>query len=147
LLALCAAPALAQPPGPADQAALLALAAEADAAWNEKDADRMAAAYVERGSLRLAGGAAIEGREAIRAQFQRNFAARQGMMRHVTTVDRTELIEPDLALSDAAVRVEQHQPGGGWKTLRTFRNVSLVRRAGRGWRIVSVRAFPTPNPS
>jgi uncharacterized protein (TIGR02246 family) len=146
-LALLAAPALAQPVSPADDAALKALAHEADVAWNEKDAARMAAVYAEGASLRLSGGAAIESRDAIRATFERNFAARQGTMRHITQVDRAELIAPDLALSDAGVRVEQQQADGSWKLMRTFRNVSLARREGNGWKLQFVRAFLVPNPS
>lgn len=146
-LALLAAPALAQQPSPADRAALDALAAEADAAWNEKNAARIAAVYTEGASLRLSGGAAIEGREAIRSNFDRNFAARHGTMRHITQVDRAELIGPHLALSDAGVRVEQLQADGSWKLMRTFRNVSLARREGKTWKLHLVRAFVVPNPS
>jgi uncharacterized protein (TIGR02246 family) len=144
---LASAPALAQPVGPADQAALQALADEADAAWNLKDAARMAAAYTDNASLRLAAGPAIAGREAIRTVFTRNFAARQGTMRHVTSVDRAELIEPNLAFTDAGVRVEQQQPDGSWTLMRSFRNVSVARREAGAWKLQSVRAFLIPNPS
>lgn len=146
-LSLLAAPVLAEPPNPLDETALIALAAEADIAWNEKDAERMAAAYVSDASLRMAGGVAIDGQNAIRANFERNFAARQGVMRHITSVDRIELIQPGLALTDGGVRVEQRQPDGGWKLIRSFRNVGLAVRTAAGWRLKSVRAFLTPNPS
>ena len=146
-LALLAAPAVAEPPSAADQAQLAALAAEADSAWNEKDADRMAAAYTPGATLGLGGGKPIDGRDAVRSTFQRNFAARQGTMRHLTTVERTELIAPDLAMSDAAVRVEQQQPDGSWTLMRSFRNVSLARREAGAWKLHSVRAFLVPNPS
>ncbi|HEV2567451.1 SgcJ/EcaC family oxidoreductase [Sphingomonas sp.] len=147
LLALCAAPALAEAPSVTDRAALAALADAADAAWNEKDAGRVAAAYTADGSLRMSGGAVVEGQDAIRATFESNFAARQGTMRHITQVDRVELIEPDLAFTDAGVRVEQQQPDGSWKLMRTFRNVSVAKREGGAWRLKSVRAFLVPNPS
>ena len=145
-IALFAAPAsaLAQPPGPADQAALAALAGEADAAWNAKDAARMAAAYAEDGDLRLGDGPAIEGRNNIAAQFRSAFAARQATMRHVTTVDHADLIGPDLAVSDAGVRVEQRQADGSWTLVRAFRNVSVAVRERDGWRLRTVRAFPLP---
>ncbi|NNM76019.1 SgcJ/EcaC family oxidoreductase [Sphingomonas sp. ID1715] len=147
LLALCAAPASAQPPSAADQAALNALADTADAAWNDKDAARMAEAYVADGSLRMAGGTVVEGKDAIRATFVRNFAARQGTMRHITQVDRAEMIAADLAFTEAGVRVEQQQPDGGWKLMRTFRNISVARRDGGAWKLRSVRAFLVPNPN
>jgi hypothetical protein len=43
--------------------------------------------------------------------------------------------------------VEQQQADGSWKLMRTFRNVSLARREGNGWKLQSVRAFLVPNPS
>ena len=140
--ALLAAPALAEVPSPAEQAALKALAAAADAAWNAKDVERMTAAYTDNGSLRLGGTPAIEGREAIRAQFRSAFAARQGTLRHITSVDRAELIRPDLALSDAGVRIEQQQADGSWTLVRAFRNVSIAAKGPQGWRLQTVRAFP-----
>jgi uncharacterized protein (TIGR02246 family) len=146
-LALFAGPALAEPASPADMAALQALANAADSAWNEKNAARMAEAYAEDGTLRMSGGAVLEGRAAIRTTFDRNFAARQGTMRHVTAVDRAELIAPDLAFTDAGVRVEQQQPDGSWTLMRSFRNVSVARREGGTWKLQSVRAFLVPNPS
>lgn len=144
---LAAAPAFAQAPPAADQAALTALAAEADAAWNVKDADRMAANYADTGTLRLSGGQAIVGREAIRTVFKSNFAARQGVLRHITTIDRAELVDPDLALSDAAVRIEQQGADGQWKLVRSFRNVTLARREAGQWKLAAVRAIMVPNPS
>lgn len=138
--ALFAAPAFAQPPSPADQAALKALATEADAAWNAGNAARMTAAYADNGSLRLGNAPAIEGQAAIRAQFDTAFAARRGTMRHVTSVDRIELIRPDLAVSDAAVSIEQQQADGNWRPVRAFRNVSIAARGPRGWRLQTVRA-------
>ena len=141
---LLAAPALAQPPSPGEEAALNALAAEADAAWNAGDAARMTAAYADNGSLRLGSGPAIEGQAAIRAQFDTAFAARRGTMRHVTSVDRIEMVRPDLAVSDAAVRIEQQQADGSWRPVRAFRNVSIAARGPRGWRLQTVRAVPVP---
>jgi uncharacterized protein (TIGR02246 family) len=142
--ALLATPALAQPPGPADEAALKALAAEADAAWNAGDAARMTAAYADNGSLRLGSAPAIEGQAAIRAQFETAFAARRSAMRHVTSVDRIELVRPDLAVSDAAVSIEQQQADGNWRPVRAFRNVSIASRGRHGWRLQTVRAVPVP---
>jgi len=146
-LALLAAPALAKPATPSDQAGLKALAEAADAAWNAKDAARMATLYTPDASLRMAGGQPIEGRTAIQSQFDRNFAARQGEFRHVTEMDRAELVDPNLAFTDAGVRVEQKQADGSWKLMRSFRNVTVARREGSSWKLQSVRAFLAPNPN
>lgn len=145
-LSLIAVPALAEPPAQADEQALLALAANADAAWDARDVDGMTALYEEGATLRMGGGKVVEGQQAIRTQFQSAFAARQATMRHVTTIDRNELIAPDLAISDAGVRVEQQQPDGSWLTVRSFRNVSLARRGPDGWRLRTVRAIPIQQP-
>lgn len=145
IVASMAAPAAAEAPAGLDMAALKALADAADSAWNDKDADRMAAAYDARGTLRLADGGEINGREAIRAFFRDNFARRREVFRHVTEIEAADLIRPDLALSDATVRVERQRPDGGWETVRRFRNLSLAVRGPDGWRLRAVRAQPVAN--
>ena len=145
IVATVAAPATAAAPAEPDMAALGQLAAAADQAWDAADADRMAAAYDAGGTLKLAGGSEIRGREAIRAYFRENFARRTGTLRHVTTVEAADLIRPDLALSDATVRVERQRPDGSWELMRSFRNLSLAVRGPGGWRLRAVRAQPVAN--
>ena len=142
--ALLATPALAQSPSPAEETALKALAAEADAAWNAGDAARMTAAYAPDGSLRLGSAPAIEGQPAIRAQFEAAFAARRRTMRHMTRLDRIELVRPGIAVSDAAVTIEQQQADGAWRPVGAFRNITIATRGSRRWRLQTVRAVPVP---
>lgn len=142
---LAAAPAQAAQPAPVDAAVLTALAAEADTAWNLRDADRMTAVYADHASLIVgAMPEAREGRAGIGDYIARAFAGRQGEWRHVTRLTRMEAVGPDLVLSDAVVDVDQRQPDGSWKTMRRFNNVTLAQRQGDGWRIRTVRAFPMP---
>lgn len=145
VVATIAAPAAAQAPAALDMQALRDLAAAADQAWNLRDADRMAAAYDAGATLRLANAPEIAGREAIRGYFRNAFAARTATMRHVTEVEAADLIRPDLALSDATVRVERQRPDGSWELMRRYRNLSLAVRGADGWRLRAVRAQPLPN--
>lgn len=136
-------PALAAPPSDEDRRALEQLAADNDAAWGAKDVATISGQYVEAGSVRVSPQApVIVGREPVIGFFAQTFARRQGVHRHITTLDHIELIAPDMALADASVRVERQEADGGWALVRTFRNVTLaVREAGK-WKLRSVRAIP-----
>jgi len=136
--------ALAGPPSRADDAALRALGASADAAWDARDADRMATYYAEDASLLVDGaGGEQQGRASIRTYFQRTFAGRQGELRHVSEIRGLQMLGDDLALTDVWVRVEAKQPDGGWKPVRHFNNVSLAARKDGVWKLRAVRAYPT----
>ena len=140
---LVATPALAAPPSDADAAALRSLAGAADEAWNTADAERMSSYYSEDATLQVTGrGEQFVGRGAIRSFMAQSFAARPGVFRHVTEIRRMDAVAPDLVFSDADVRVEQQQADGSWKLVRSFGNVSVAAREGRGWRLRAVRAWP-----
>ena len=133
-------PADAAPPTPEDQTVLEALAARNDAAWNAADAAAISAQYSEDGSLRLSGMTeALTGRAAVHSYFERSFAQRPPGLRHVSRLQRIEMVAPDLAFADAHVRVETLQEGR-WQLAREFVNHSLLRREAGGWRLHSVRA-------
>ena len=144
-LAFGAVSASAAPVPDADRSALQTVAAEADAAWNAKDAAAMSGQYVEDGSVRVgAGSARVEGREAVRAYFAAAFARRPAGFRHVTRIEGIEMIEPDVALAETLVRVERTGAAGGWELVREFKTDSLLVRDKGVWRMRAVRANPIP---
>ncbi len=138
-------PVLAVQPSSADAEALAALAAEADLAWNRRDAPAMTGVYTPGASL-IVGQmpAPREGQAQIGDYIVRAFAGRDGEFRHVTRLRRMEMVGPDLAVTDAVVDVDRRQPDGSWATVRRFDNVSVVERTAAGWRLRTVRAFPRP---
>ncbi len=141
--AAAAASALAAPPSPADEVALRQLGAAADAAWDARDAARMATYYAADASLWVGGaGGEQQGRENVQAYFQRAFAGRVGEMRHVSEIRGLQLIAPDTAFTDVLVRVEERQADGSWKLVRRFNNVSLAAREAGAWKLRVVRAYP-----
>ena len=147
LLSLAASPALALEPGAADAAALGALAAAADADWNEKDVAGMAAHYTPDASLGVGGAAApVVGAPAIEALFVSGFAGRQATERHITRVERMEMITPDLALTEGGVTVER-QEGDAWRPVRRFRTLALAARTEGGWKLRMVRSTLLPSPA
>jgi uncharacterized protein (TIGR02246 family) len=141
---LTPAAAAAAPPSPAEREALEALAARNDGAWNAADAVAVSADYASDGSLRLTGmAAALEGRDAVRAYFEKAFAARPATFRHVTRLQAIDMVAPGVALADAEVRVEQLKEGR-WELARRFLNHSVLKRDGGAWRIQAVRAHLVP---
>ena len=142
-MALIPQASVAAPIGESDRKALEQLAAANDAAWGAKDTATMSAQYTEDGSLRVSPQApVIAGQTNVAEFFAQAFARREGIHRHITSLDNIELIGPDTALADASVRVERQQPNGAWVLVRTFRNISLVVRNGGQWKLRSVRAIP-----
>lgn len=133
----------AAPPPPADRVALETLAHQADLDWNEKDVSGMAAHYTKDASLGL-NGQMLTGKAALAAYFKAAFSRRPGTFRHVTALEQVDLIRPDLAYSDATVRVERAQPDGSWALERTFRNTSIAVKERGAWKLRSVRAYAMP---
>lgn len=131
-------------PVPSDEAAKLsALAANADAAWNDKRAHDMAAAYDEEGTLRTSPSEPmVRGRQAIEQAMQRHFDRRDGRFRHVTRLDQMEMIAADTVLSEGFVAVEQQKPDGSWSLARRFRTLTIATRRKGEWKLVAVRAVP-----
>ena len=80
------------------------LAAANDAAWNAKDVTTMAGQYATDGSVRVSPQApVINGRSAITKFFGEAFGRRQGVHRHITTLDHVEQIAPNEAPSGVTV--------------------------------------------
>jgi uncharacterized protein (TIGR02246 family) len=135
-------PAFSAEPSRDDRAALLQLAQRMDRAWTVADADANAELFASGATARFDADPLGQGREAIRQQFQAFFKDRPSGLRHVTAIERVELLASDLALWDAEVRVARRQATGGWATLTRIRNVTIAVRQRDGWRIQAVRAFP-----
>ncbi|HEX8222262.1 MAG TPA: nuclear transport factor 2 family protein [Allosphingosinicella sp.] len=145
LLALAASAAAAAPPAPADRAALERLAADNDAAWTARDWATITGQYADQGSLRVGPGEPIHaGRAAISRFFKAAFGRRGAGFRHVTRIDRIEMVTGDVAIADGHVRVERAAEGGGWSLAREFTSSSLLVRDGGRWKLHSVRATPLP---
>lgn len=137
-----ATPVLSANPSAKDRAALQQLAERMDRAWTAADADANAELFAGDATARFDADPLGQGREAIRNQFRAFFKDRPAGLRHVTAIERVELLAADLALWDAEVRVERRQAEGQWAVLTRIRNVTLAVRQPDGWRIRTVRAFP-----
>lgn len=141
---LAASAAQAAAPSPADHAALERLALDSDRDWDAKALDRFLGHHVADSSVRIAGDAAVLGREAMRGYFGRAFAARPAGFRHVSTLEHVDMIGRDTAIVDTQVRVEQRQADGSWALQRTFRTYVVAVRANGEWKLRAVRAAPLP---
>lgn len=139
---LVAAPGLAAEPSAEDRTALQQLAERMDEAWTMADAEANAELFAIDATARFDADPLGQGREAIRNQFRAFFKDRPAGLRHVTAVERVELLAVDLALWDAEVRVERRQATGEWATLTRIRNVTIAVRQPDGWRVRAVRAIP-----
>ena len=137
-----AAPANSAEPSSVDREALQRLATSMDQAWTAADADANAELFTSDATARFGDDPLGKGREAIRDQFRIFFQDRPADLRHVTKIERVELLGPDLATWDAEVRVERHQAAGEWGTLTRIRNITIAVRQADGWRVKAVRAFP-----
>jgi ketosteroid isomerase-like protein len=136
-------PVLAAPPSGDDRRALEQLAADNDAAWGSKDVATISTQYADAGSVRVSPQSpVIVGRQPVTGFFDEAFSRRKGTHRHITNLDHIELISPDMALADAAIRVERVEADGTWTLVRKFRSVTVAVREGRVWKLRAVRAIP-----
>lgn len=136
--------ALAAPPSDTDRAALQQLAADLDRIWDGGDPAAVTALYAKDGSVRMDGRTIAQGQEAVRRYFEETIARRPANLRHVTVIEKLDLLTPDLALADSFVRIEQEQPGGGRRVLGEFRTPTIAIREDGKWRFRAVRAHRLP---
>lgn len=134
----------AAPPNQSDARALKKFGTDNDASWDAGDAQAISSRYAVDGTLRLGDSEIIEGRNAVRAHFQRAFANRPAGLHHVSHVERIDMVRSDLALAEAHVRVERANPDGSRTILREFHNVSLIARKNDAWRFRAIYAQPLP---
>jgi uncharacterized protein (TIGR02246 family) len=141
---LLSSTAFAQPPSPADVQKLMQVALDADARWNARDAEGMAALYDEQASMRFQGReATIESRAAVREYFTASFAQLEPGLVHRSDVLQLTMQSDDVVLADNAVRVLRPAADGGSTTLREFSTVTvLARQADGSWKIRGIRVFP-----
>lgn len=144
--ALSATPCGAAPAPEAARAALHDAAAAMDSAWDRRDSSALAALFAPDATIQAGPNAVLEGRAAIRAFFGRDFENRRGTMRHVSALQRIDMVAPDLALVDKVVRLEQQDAQGRWTVLRTFLNSTLLRQDEGSWKVRTIRAHIVPNP-
>lgn len=143
---LLSSTAFAQPPSPADAEELMQVARDADARWNARDAEGMAALYDEQASMRFHGrDVAIESRAAVREYFTASFAQLEPGLVHRSDVLQLTLQSDDVVLADNAVRVMRPGADGSNTTLREFSTITVLARQSDGsWKIRGIRVFPLP---
>jgi uncharacterized protein (TIGR02246 family) len=77
--------------------------------WDRGDAEALAGLYTGDATLVMAPRDPVDGRDAIRAYFEESFAKRPPHLRHVTAVQRIEMLAPDVAFVDTDVRLERRE--------------------------------------
>jgi uncharacterized protein (TIGR02246 family) len=137
--------AFAAPPSDPDRRQLEELAHDADSVWDRGDAAALAGLYTDDATLVMAPRERVDGRDAIRAYFEQSFVKRPPHLRHVTAVQRIEMLAPDVAFVDTDVRLERRQDDGSWPTVRRFTNYTVAVREGEAWRIKEVRTHVKPD--
>jgi len=121
-------------------ASLREVARSADKAWNERDANAMAAHYGDAATASI-GTTYLSGKPALLEYFTNSFGKLPAGMTHRTEVRRIEQIG-DLVAADTAVFLEVPDAETGRRTVREFFTVTLLRQAGKGWEFVAVRSAP-----
>jgi uncharacterized protein (TIGR02246 family) len=116
-----------------EQKALQQCSAEWDRLFNARDAARLAQLYAADAVSMPPGAATLQGREALRKEFESFFAANTA--RHETTVDQL-LIEGDLSIESARYRLISKRSGDNSETIETGRHLECRRRISGQWQIV-----------
>jgi uncharacterized protein (TIGR02246 family) len=136
---LAALPARAEQPRTrsTDEAAIQALYASYDAAWNKGDVKAMGALWAEDADHVEPDGRMVAGRAALERDLAARFATDLSGTRSVQTVEGVRLIKPDVAVVDAAYEVTGARDAEG-KALPPLqgRYVDIWIRRGNTWQII-----------
>ncbi|MCE3261818.1 MAG: hypothetical protein K0R43_897 [Pseudoduganella sp.] len=120
--------------------ALEAVARSADKAWNERDAQGMAAHYNDAATASI-GSVFLTGKAAILDYFSKSFGRLPAGMTHRTEVRRVVRIG-ELYAADTAVFLEVPDGEQGKRVVREFFTVTLLRPTDKGWEFMAVRSMP-----
>lgn len=126
-----------------DEAAVRAVEAAYDEAWNRGDAAALAALLTEDAVLVSPYGDVAVGRAAFRSLIGELFAGRFAGSRHHATIRRVQRVTDGVALVDGAA-VLSDLPGGAPPIEHDFTD-TLVLRDGR-WQIAAIRAYTFASP-
>lgn len=111
------------------------------AAYNQKDAAKLAAFFTADGTMIDSDNIATRGREAITDQFSEGFDERSTYTLE-SKVDRVRLITPDVAQAEGTARLVSPKEA-------TIANefAALFTRQNDAWKIVEIREYPAPADS
>lgn len=127
-----------------DSAAVRALWATLDAAWNARDAEQFSQFFTEDVSFAFVDrGQSFEGRAPIRQHFAEQFPRLAPDLRHVTHVHENRLIAPDVIAVDGEVEILGAGSDGisAPAVLRTFAIFAVIAQADERWRIRVLRIY------
>lgn len=128
---------------PADREAIVRVASDSDAAWNARDAVRLASFFTRDGDNRILGTPVeLRGRDAIVSYFTGSLAKVDPAMRHVTDVRELHRITADVVASDVDVRLERTAADGTTSVVRKFSVTAILVRTDEGWKIRLNRVRP-----
>jgi len=125
-------------PSAADEAAVHAVEAAYDAAWNSGDLTSLLGLLTERVTIVNPYGEMTTGRDAVESSFTALFEGTARGSTHVSRIRCVHFVGPDLALVDAEAVISDFGPAR--ETLRHDFTDVLVRTP-EGWRIDHVRAY------
>ena len=128
------------------EAALYALLAERDRAWNCGDAAAWASAFTDDARLVTLRGAVQEGREVIEEICRRALTGRQQGSHSQTTIERVSFPAANVAMVDVLHSITE--PGPEARSARSRMRLMAVRIGGSDtWRLSGAQSTPlTVNP-
>jgi uncharacterized protein (TIGR02246 family) len=117
------------------------LAARTDDAWNAHDAERFSQRFTSDVDFRLEGYSDMHviGRDSLRREFAATFARTPADVRHRTTIDRVQLIQPDVSLLDLHVFIERVAADSSRTRLREWAGTVVALRGSTGWSTRALR--------
>ena len=123
------------------------LAADVDAAWNERDAADLGALFTDDGDFRYHTGRSLRGRKQIEQFYASTaFPAMPTDLRHKTVPEHIRFVTDDVAIGDGSIQIthaatldKEEEP-----YLSLLLTSVVVKEQGR-WRIAAVRLM-VPQP-
>lgn len=125
-----------------DEAAIRALEAAYDAAWNDRAIEALVACFAEEAVIVNPYGEIAKGRVEIGRILAEVLNGPAEGSRHTSTLYRVEFVTEDVAVVDGGAVIDRVIEGGGTTaSALTHRFTDVVVRKSSAWEIAHVRAY------
>jgi uncharacterized protein (TIGR02246 family) len=126
-------------PHTGDETIIRQLTGDFDAAWNNRDAARMAAFFIADGDFQFQTGAMLSGRAEIEAYYAgKLFPRMPPPYRHLTLPQYTRFVRSDLIIGGGEVEIYTLKDGEK-KVRRKFLFTTVLVLEEKNWKIAAIR--------
>jgi uncharacterized protein (TIGR02246 family) len=123
----------------ADSIAILQVAVNLDAAWNNHNAAAFSNLFFEDADFQWHTGELLKDQKEIEQYFRQEFTQIPPEYRHLSTILRLRFIAPDIAIADGTIVVAREGAAADEKPLMNVLFTCIGKKSNGIWRIAAAR--------